>query len=226
MKVAVLFSGGKDSTYAMFKAMKHHEPVVLVSMMSENKESYMFQTANVHITKLQAEAIGLPLIQKFTKGEKEDELEDMKAALEEAKEKYGIEGVVSGALGSVYQASRVQKICSDLKLWCFNPIWLKDQINLLNELIENNFDVLISGVFAFPLDAGWLGKKIDKEYVEKMKVLNEKHSINPAGEGGEIESTVLDAPFFKKRIEIIDSDIKYDNHAGVFNIKDARLVVK
>jgi len=226
MKVAVLFSGGKDSSYALFKAKEVHEPVVLISMLSENKESYMFQTANVGITLLQSEAIGLPIIQKTTKGEKEDELEDMKEALEEAKEKYGIEGVVTGALGSVYQASRIQRVCNDLKLWCFNPIWLKDQFELLQKLIDNKFEVVISGVFAFPLDANYLGKRIDKEFIENMRELHEKHSINPAGEGGEIESTVLDAPFFKKRIEILKTEINYDNHAGVFHIKDARLVNK
>jgi len=226
MKVAVLFSGGKDSSYALFKAREFHDPVVLVSMLSENKESYMFQTANVEITQLQAEAIGLPLIQKFTKGEKEDELEDLKAALEEAKEKFQIEGVVTGALGSVYQASRIQKICSDLDLWCFNPIWLKNQINLLNELVENKFDVVISGVFAFPLDANYLGRRIDKQFIEDMREMHEKHQINPAGEGGEIESTVLDAPYFKKKIIIKESEISYDNHAGVFLIKKAELVEK
>lgn len=226
MKIAILFSGGKDSCYALFKAQQVHDPVVLISMLSENKESYMFQTANVEITKFQAEAIGLPIIQKKTKGEKEDELEDLKTALEEAKEKFKIEGVVSGALGSVYQASRVQKICKDLNLWCFNPLWLKDQFELLNELVDNDFDIVISGVFAFPLDANYLGKKIDKEFIENMKELHEKHQINPAGEGGEIESTVLNAPFFKKKIKIIESEITYDNHAGVFNIKEAVLVAK
>lgn len=226
MKVAILFSGGKDSNYALYKAKEIHEPVCLVTLLSENKESYMFQTANVEITKLQSEAIGLPIIQRHTKGEKEDELEDLKIALLEAKKKYKIEGVVTGALGSVYQASRVQKICNELELWCFNPIWLKDQFELLNELVEQKFEVLISGVFAFPLDANYLGRKIDKEFIENMRELHEKHSINPAGEGGEIESTVLDAPFFKKRIEILDTIISYENHAGIFQIKKARLVEK
>lgn len=226
MKIAILFSGGKDSSYALFKAKEYHEPTVLISMLSENKESYMFQTANVELTKLQAEAIGLPIIQKFTKGEKEDELADLKLALIEAKEKYGVEGVVTGALGSVYQASRIQKICNEVNLWCFNPIWLKDQFELLQELIDNNFDIVISGVFAFPLDANYLGKKIDKEYIENMRELHEKHGINPAGEGGEIETTVLDAPYFSKKIKILETDISYENHAGVFKIKDAKLVEK
>ena len=132
MKVAILFSGGKDSNFALLKAKEYHDVVCLVSLLSENKESYMFQTVNVSLTKLQAEAMGFPLIQKKTKGAKEDELEDLREALIQAKEEYGIEGVVTGALGSIYQARRVQRICNDLKLWCFNPIGLKDQFELLN----------------------------------------------------------------------------------------------
>src|SRR3989338_1200647 len=103
MKVAVLFSGGKDSSFALWKASKEHEIACLISILSDNEESYMFQTINVNMTSLQSEAIGLPLIQKQSKGQKEDELEDLKNALVEAKEKYFIEGVVTGALKSVYQ---------------------------------------------------------------------------------------------------------------------------
>ena len=226
MKVAILFSGGKDSNFALLKAKEYHDVVCLVSLLSENKESYMFQTVNVSLTKLQAEAMGFPLIQKKTKGAKEDELEDLREALIQAKEEYGIEGIVTGALGSIYQASRVQRICNDLKLWCFNPIWLKNQFELLNELIENKFEVIISGVFAEPLNQSFLGKKIDKDFVEKMKVLHDKYSINPAGEGGEIETSVLDSPFFKKKIVVEESKINFEHNSGTFDIKKARLVEK
>ena len=226
MKVAVLFSGGKDSSYALMKSKEFHEVTCLVTLISENKESYMFQTANIGITALQAEAIGLPIIQRNTKGEKEAELEDLKSALREAKEKFQIEGVVSGALRSTYQAGRIQKICSDLDLWCFNPLWLKDQVELLNEIVEKDFKAIISGVFAFPLDEEYLGKAIDKDMITKLFQLNKQYQLNPAGEGGEIETTVLDAPFFKKRIEITESKADFKDNSGVFEIKKARLVEK
>ena len=186
----------------------------------------MFQTANIGITALQAEAIGLPIIQRNTKGEKEAELEDLKSALREAKEKFQIEGVVSGALRSTYQAGRIQKICSDLDLWCFNPLWLKDQVELLNEIVEKDFKAIISAVFAFPLDEEYLGKAIDKDMITKLFQLNRQYQLNPAGEGGEIETTVLDAPFFKKRIEITESKADFKDNSGVFEIKKARLVEK
>jgi len=226
MKLAVLFSGGKDSTYALFKAMQKEEIACLISIISKNKESYMFHTPNINITKLQAEAIGIPLIQKVTEGVKEEELKDLKRAIEEAKKSFNIEGVVTGAVESVYQAERIQRICSDLDLWCFNPLWLRDQEELLRDIIKAGFKVIISGVFAYPMGKNWLGKEIDKKIINELVKLKEKYEISPSGEGGEIETTVLDAPFFKKKIEILDYKIETEENSGVFIIKKARLVKK
>ena len=223
MKLGVLFSGGKDSCYAMFKAMQDNEIVVLISVISENPESYMFHVPNIGITMIQAKAMELPIIHKVTKGVKEEELEDLKAAIIEAKEKYEIEGIVTGAVESVYQSSRIQKICDELNLKCINPIWKIDQGLLLKELIKNKFEVIISGFFAYPFDEKILGKVIDEELVGELIQLMEKYKISPAGEGGEIETTVLDAPFFKKKIKVLESEIKLNHNSGVFVIKKAEL---
>lgn len=227
MKVAALFSGGKDSCYAAWIARQQgHELACLIAMFSQNPESYMFHTPNIEITRLQARAMGLPLMIKQTKGEKEKELADLKKAIEEAKEKYNIKGIVTGAVASNYQASRIKKICQELKLECISPLWGKNQVGLLDEIIEAKFKVIISGVFAYPLDEKWLGKEINNEIVKKLSDLQEKWQINPAGEGGEIETTVLDAPFFRKRIKITDSEIRYKDNSGIFLIKKAELVEK
>ncbi|MFH1211101.1 MAG: diphthine--ammonia ligase [archaeon] len=226
MRLAVLFSGGKDSCLAMQKAMEENKIVCLISLISKNKESYMFHTPNIEITKAQAEAIGLPLIEHRTEGEKEEELKDLEDAIKKAKEKYDIEGIVTGAIRSVYQASRIQKICDELGLECVNPLWQKDQIGLLNEIVKNKFEVIISGVFAYPLGKELLGKKIDEGIIAKLKEMQEKYEINPAGEGGEIETTVLDAPFFKKKIEVKDYKINYEKNSGTFEIKEIRMIKK
>ena len=131
MKIGVLFSGGKDSTLAMQLANKDHEISCLLSMKSENEASYMFHTPNIDITELQSEALDIPLLTGVTKGEKELELSDLKDLIENAIELFGIEGIVTGAVESVYQAQRVQKICSELGLWCFNPLWQLSQEKLL-----------------------------------------------------------------------------------------------
>lgn len=226
MRLGVLFSGGKDSCLAMLKAMKEHEISCLITVTSENKESYMFHTPNIHVTELQAEAIGIPLVKQLTKGEKEIELEDLKKAIEKAKKEYKIKGIVTGALYSEYQASRIKKICDELKLKCINPLWHINQVEELKETVKSGFTTVISGVFAYPFEKEFLGKIIDEKVIEKLKEFGEKYKINPAGEGGEIETTVLDAPFFKKRIEILDSEVKYENYAGTFEIKKMKLVAK
>lgn len=226
MRLGVLFSGGKDSCLAMHRASASHEIACLISLVSENPESFMFHVPNIEIAALQAEAIGLPLVQQKTKGEKEKELEDLKNAIVRAKAKHEVEGVVTGAIRSEYQASRVKRVCGELGLQCLNPLWQADEIELLNEVVRNGFRVIISGVFAYPLDKSFLGREIDAELVQELRSLGDKYGINPAGEGGEIETTVLDAPFFKKKIKITDHKVSYSNSVGVFKIKKAQLVNK
>ncbi|MEM4245445.1 MAG: TIGR00289 family protein [Candidatus Nanoarchaeia archaeon] len=226
MKVAVLFSGGKDSCLAMLKAMEKNEVVCLISIVSKNPESYMFHVPNINITKAQAEAIGLPSIQQETEGRKEEELNDLKKAMERAKKEYKIRGVVTGAIRSNYQASRIKKICKELNLKTINPLWGRDQIALLNEIVEKKFTAIISGVFAYPLGRELHGKTINKDIIKKLEEMQKKYEINPAGEGGEIETTVLDAPFFKKKIEVTESEVTYEKNSGVFKIKRIKLIKK
>jgi ABC transporter with metal-binding/Fe-S-binding domain ATP-binding protein len=226
MQLGVLFSGGKDSTLALHLAAEKEEVVCLITILSKNKESYMFHTPNIDITALQAEALGLPQITKTTEGEKEKELSDLEDAIAEAARKFQIEGVVTGAVESVYQAERVQRICNRLGLWCFNPLWKHDQKALLEELLKKQFKVIISGVFAYPLDEKWLGKQIDTQLIDRLADLQQKYGLSPSGEGGEIETTVLDAPLFKKKIDVLDYSIEAKGNSGVFRIKQARLVSK
>jgi len=226
MKLAVLFSGGKDSCFAMFKAMKENEIACLISIFSENKESYMFHVPNIWIVEKQAEAAGIPLLKFRTKGEKEAELEDLKKAFSEAKKRFKIEGIVTGAIMSAYQATRIQKLCKEIGLKCINPLWHKNQIELLEEMIKNKFKIIISGVFAYPLGKELLGTQINESVIKQLAELEKKYKINPAGEGGEIETTVLDCPFFRKKVEIIDSETEYENYSGVYRIKNAKLVEK
>ncbi len=226
MKLGVLFSGGKDSCYALHLAMQNNHVVCLISIISENKESYMFHTPNIELTRIQAEAIGLPIVIKTTKGEKEIELADLKKAIKEAKQRFNIEGIVTGAIASVYQASRIKKICDELNLTCINPLWGMDQIELLKEICNLGFEVVISGVFAHPLDEGWLGKKLDATAINELAELQKRYKINPAGEGGELETTVLDAPFFKKRIVIKKTTPDFKKNSGIIRIEEADLIEK
>lgn len=226
MRLGVLFSGGKDSTLALHKAAEKEEVVCLITLVSENKESFMFHTPNIDITALQAEAMGLPLIKKATAGKPEEELKDLEEAIAQAVNCFKIEGVVTGAVESAYQSKRIQSICDRLNVLCVNPLWKKNQKALLEELVAKGFKVIISGVFAYPLDESWLGKEVDNELIERLSLLGEEFGLSVAGEGGEIETTVLDAPLFKKKIEILDFSIEAKGNSGVLVIKRALLAPK
>lgn len=226
MKLGALFSGGKDSCLAIHKALKFHEVSCLITLIPKSVESRIFHYPNVWVTRFQAEAMGLPIIQVKTEDDEKKELTSLHSALKLAVRKFGIEGVITGAIRSTYQASRFQRVCARLGLWCFNPLWLMDQDEILDEIIEGGFQVIISGVFAYPLDESFLGQPINRKTVRRILELNEKYGISVAGEGGEIETTVLDAPLFRKRIEIMDYEIHYRDYSGIFEIKDLRLTDK
>jgi diphthamide synthase (EF-2-diphthine--ammonia ligase) len=91
---------------------------------------------------------------------------------------------------------------------------------------NSGIKAIVSGVFAFPLEKEMLGKSINEEFIKKMIALQKNNQINPAGEGGELETTVLDALFFKKKIELIDTCVEYKNYSGTFIISKVRLVKK
>ena len=223
MKLAVLFSGGKDSYLSFQYASQSHEIRCLLTLYPEREDSWMFHTPAIEWTKLQAEALGIHHLTSKTSGVKEKELEDLYLLINSAISEYSIEGVVTGALASVYQATRIQRICNRLNLWCFNPLWQMPQKLLLKELLVNNIDSVITGVAAEPLDEKWLGRHIDSESVKELVTLESTHAINPAGEGGELESFVLNAPLFERPIKILESTKHYSNFSGRLEIKEAKL---
>ncbi len=223
MKLGILFSGGKDSYLALQYASEENEISCLLTLESKKEDSWMFHTPAIEWTKLQAEAMGLNHLTKETSGIKEEELGDLKSIIESAVSKHSIEGIVTGALASVYQSTRIQKICNELNLWCFNPLWQMPQNVLLQELISNNIESIITGVAAEPFDASWLGRPIDSNCIDNLLTLESSHRINPAGEGGEIESFVINAPLFTKSISVTKSQKYYSNFSGRLEIQEAFL---
>ncbi|MAG50381.1 ATP-binding protein [archaeon] len=211
LKLGVLFSSGKDSTYAMYIQNRlNYEITCLISIESKNKDSFMFHTPAIKLAKHQAEVLSIPMVIQKTKGKKEKELTDLKKAIIEAKE-YGIQGIVTGALYSNYQRIRIEKICDELNLKVYSPLWHTSQEKHMKNLIKENFEVIITAVAAEGLDKSWLGRKINQKIIDELVRLNKKLGINVAGEGGEFETFVLDCPMFKKKLKIVSSKVIEDS---------------
>jgi diphthine-ammonia ligase len=223
MRVVTLVTGGKDSVLALHRAQKMgHKIIFLATMIPKRADSWMFHYPNIHLTDHLSRAVDIPLVTAETSGIKEKELKDLKKLLASL----DVEGVVSGAVASVYQKERIERICEELGFESVTPLWHQEPIDLLRELIDLKFQVIVVGVYAYGFDEGWLGREIDSAALEKLVELHEKYGISIVGEGGEYETLVLDAPFFKKRIQIVQSRTTYEEHSGVLVVKEAKLIDK
>jgi diphthine-ammonia ligase len=218
--VAVLVTGGKDSALALRHVSDEGYKVkYLVSMIPLREDSWMFHYINIHLVDLFAEAVEIPLRKAETCGIKEKEVEDLKHLIE----KLNIEGIVSGAIASDYQKTRIDRICRDLSLESIAPLWHKKPLNILNEILDLEFEVIITGVYANGFNKEWLGRKIDEDAIKALIELNREYDISLVGEGGEYETLVLDAPFFKKRIKVIKAEKVWENQSGYFLVTKAKL---
>lgn len=225
MKVVVLWSGGKDSAYATYLALKKgYEIKYLLTMFPKKQDSWMFHFPCIKLTKLQAKALGIKQITQKTKGEKEKELEDLRKILEKIKN--DIDAVVSGTIASNYQKSRIDKICEEIGVKSIMPLWNKDPEKLLKEEIHLGFEIIITGVFSEGFNESWLGRRIDEKCVEDLIKLNKRYGVHLSGEGGCYETMVLDCPIFKKRIQILKSRKIWEGMSGYLEIDKARLVTK
>ncbi len=223
MRVAVLATGGKDSVLALHRVLNEgYEVGYLVSMIPLRKDSWMFHYPNIHLVDLFADAVEIPLVKAETSGIKEKEVEDLKHLIE----KLDVEGIVSGAVSSNYQKVRIDKVCRQLRLKSVMPLWHEKELDILNEILDLRFEVVITGVYAYGFDKEWLGRKIDENTVEDLMELNRKYGVSLVGEGGEYETLVLDAPFFGKRIKIVKAEEVWEDQGGYFLVTEAKLVSK
>ncbi|XP_065695993.1 diphthine--ammonia ligase isoform X6 [Patagioenas fasciata] len=185
------------------------------SGLTDELDSYMYQTVGHHAIDLYAEALDLPLYRGFIKGTsvntgrvyttcQEDEVEDLYDLLKLVKDKEGVEAVSVGAILSDYQRDRVEDVCRRLNLQPLAYLWRRNQETLLKEMISSNIQAIIIKVAALGLDPDkHLGKSLDQMEPYLLE-LSKKYGVHVCGEGGEYETFTLDCPLFKKKI-VVDS---------------------
>lgn len=219
-KVAVLFSGGKDSCLALNLVRKEYEVSYLLNVSPKNLDSFMFHKPYLNLLKRQANELGIRLIVGESEGEKEKELDDLENLILEVKDK--VEGIVVGGIASNYQGKRIKKICDGVGLDFIAPLWDYDSEKLWDELLKNKFRIVLTKVSCDGLSKDWLGKIIDRVSFGELKRLSKKHNFRIDFEGGEAESAVLFMPGFKRNIEI-DFEVESEGECRHF-MKNLRVI--
>ena len=225
MKLASLFSGGKDSAYATHVAKKQgHEIKCLLSVFPKSDESHLLHHPNIQWTKLQSESMNIPQLTITSNSDQtDDELIILKSLLQTAKEQYQIEGLVHGGIKSKFQKDKFENICSKLNLAVIAPLWGTEPEEYMKELLDSDFDFILTTVSSDGLDDSWLGKVISKSDVISLKSLSEKFGFNLNFEGGEAETFVINCPLFSNSIKINKFQKQWDGYRGRFEIVDAEL---
>ncbi len=212
-RICALLSSGKDSVYALYLMQKMNYAVVCTAtVLSENKDSYMYHTPAISFAKRQSESMGLPFLSATTAGNKEEELAALKDVLLRAIQEHHIDGVVSGALFSNYQRERIELVCEELGLQVFAPLWHLDQEMEVREILDAGFSFVLSKVAADGLDRSWVGRVITHIDVD---ILASRLGLNVAGEGGEYESLVINGPNFSYPLSLEGLDIVCEKEGSV-----------
>ena len=225
MKLACLFSGGKDSTYAIHLAKKQgHDVVCLLSIFAKSEESHLLHYPNLRWTKLQSESMNIPQLTIISNSnETSDELIVMEKLLQNAKEQFQIDGLVHGGIKSKFQKEKFETLCLKLNLVSIAPLWETNPKEYMNQLLDSNFHFMMVTVSSDGLDEQWLGKLISKSDIEVLNNLSDKFGFNLNFEGGESETFVINCPLFSYPIKINKFTKNWDGYRGRFEIVDAEL---
>ena len=221
MKVAVLYSGGKDSTYTLWIALQQYEEVKIISVLSA-EDSYLYHYQKEKVINALAEAIGKPItIVTITK--EEDELDKLEKSIKDS----NVEAILIGGLLSEYQRIKFNDVAKRLNIPCFAPLWRKDHSLLLQDLMKH-FTVIFSTIASMGFTRTDLGRKLDQKMYERIMSLHQNYGLSIGGEGGEYETLVLDAPFYQKKIIIQEAEGEWDETKlfGYYRIEKMRFETK
>jgi ABC transporter with metal-binding/Fe-S-binding domain ATP-binding protein len=230
-----LFSGGKDSAWALHRALETGKPLERLVTVHPAGDSFMYHVPATELAGLAAESIGIPLVDvpvddfdtvehDESSGERGDrELEPLETALEQlTTELGGIGGVTAGAVESSYQTERIRGMCDRLDAELFAPLWKEDPRALAEAMLDAGFEITIIRVAARGLDESWLGRTLDADALADLERLNDEHGVHVLGEGGEFETLVTDGPHMEWPIRI-EFDTAFDGMRGTIRITDAWL---
>ncbi len=224
-RACALITGGKDSTYALARAVKEgYEVVCVATAEPERQDSWMFQTANIHMAELVAEAMGFKgrHVKIRVSGVKEREVDEFLEGLAKARETYGFDAIVVGAIASRYQRARVEKIAGALGVEVYAPQWGMDPDVYLLSIIREGVRFIITSISTMGLPPSYLGVPIDEDKAQEIIGLARRYGFHPAFEGGEAETLAFDSPLHARgRVCLKGSRVKLAEFNYVLRIKEA-----
>jgi len=225
MKVAALFSGGKDSTYSIYKVKQMgHDVKCLVTIFPKSSNSHLLHFSSIESTELQSKTLEIPqIISTLDSDELKEEMNVLEMLLEKAKRDFQIEGLVHGGISSEFQKKCFEKICEKIDLKIIAPLWKINAKEYMNDLIDSKFKFILTSVSSGGIDETWLGKIISADDISQLDKLSNKYGFNLNFEGGEAETFVIDCPLYSHPIKIKKSKIVWDGYIGRFEIEDAHL---
>jgi len=228
VKLAALFSGGKDSTFAIYCAQEvGHCVTCLITVHPKADDSTLFHYPNSWVTEYLAEAMQIPLIRRHVPGyTKEDEIKALEETILQVKSTHGVNGIVHGGISSNYQKQAFEQVCARQRIEVVAPLWNVEPEGYLSELIQKGFRIIIAGVSAMGLESEWLGKELDREAVAKLVSLSKKYRFNLTFEGGEAETLVIDCPLYQKKLQVNTAASYWDGQRGIFEIQEVALIEK
>ena len=225
MKLAALFSGGKDSTYSIYKARQMgHDVKCLITLFPKSPNSHLLHFPSIKLTKLQSETMNIPhLVTELATDETNQEMNALGILLKKAKQDFQIDGLVHGGISSEFQKKRFENVCKENDLNVITPLWGINPKEYMNNIINSDFKFILTSVSSDGLDEAWLGKIITASDLSKLSELSEKHGFNLNFEGGEAETFVVDCSLYSHPIQITKSEKIWDGYRGRFEIEDASL---
>ena len=212
--VVVSLSGGKDSTYALYEALREGLNVKHLLFIKTGSRAHLM---NRWVLKLVSEAVDIPAVAV------NKELPAIRKALRKLK----ADMFVSGVMTTPEHMDWYEEVCGPIQVKHYAPLWGKNPLKALEEMKQAGFHMLVIEVdTAMGSNKNWLGKEIDDSMINELKQLEKKQNINPIGEWGEYHTIVLDCPVYKQRINILKSEITWKNSKGYVAIKKADLQPK
>ena len=196
MKVISLWSGGKDSCFACYKAKQQgYQIVSVVNFTNSDGCDSVSHGLSANIIQRQAGLIDIPLLQKAMP--RKGYTDEFKVLVEELKVKEGIEGIVFGDIYLQEHRDWIDKVCGELKVEAILPIWTNDTEKLIRDIIDSGFKSIVVSARKDILGEEWLGREIDGGFVKDLKALG---NFDLCGEKGEFHTFVYDGPLFNEKV--------------------------